>query len=70
MGHDNPKPPSDFTVAANSAAVVSFDDPGDFDRATRGLLAQLDDGRVTLGDHVVYDVARHGFVSESATAIT
>ena len=68
MGHDNPKPPSGFTVAAHSAAVISFDDPGDFDRATRGLLAQLDDGRVTMGDHVVYDVAHHSFVLESSTA--
>lgn len=68
MQLDDPNPPSDFTVAANSAAAISFDDPGDFDRATRGLLAQLDDGRVTMGDHVVFDVARHSFVSESATA--
>ena len=60
MGHDHPKPPSGFTVAANSAAVISFDDPGDFDRATRGLLAQLDGGRVTVGDEVVYDVADRG----------
>ena len=60
-----PKSPTKFTVAANSAAAISFDDPGDFDRATRGLIAQLDDGRVTLRDHVVFDVARHAFVAES-----
>ena len=63
-----PKPPTGFTVAANSAAAISFDDPGDFDRATRGLIAQLDGGRVTWGRHLVFDVARHAFVAESEQA--
>ena len=63
-----PRAPTEFTVAANSAAAVSFDDPGDFERASRGLIAQIDDGRVTMGDHVVFDVARHAFVNESAEA--
>ena len=73
-GHDHrdgpsgPRAPTEFTVAANSAATVSFDDPGDFERASRGLVAQIDDGRVTMGDHVVFDVARHAFVNESAEA--
>ncbi len=67
---DQPKPPSEFTEAANRAAAgsapqISFDDPGDSDRASRGLVAQIDDGRVMMGDHVVFDVANHGFVSES-----
>ncbi|MEM9563375.1 MAG: alkyl sulfatase dimerization domain-containing protein [Actinomycetota bacterium] len=68
-----PKPPTASTVAANAAVVLSFDDPGDTDRATRGLVAQLDDGRVTMPnpfggdqDHVVFDVANHAFVGESA----
>ncbi len=55
-------------MAANQAVQLSFDDPGDTDRATRGLVAQIDSGQVTLGDHVVFDVARHGFVSESEQA--
>ena len=64
-----PKPPSAFTTVANASAAdsapqINFDNPGDFDRATRGLVAQIDDGRVMLGDHVVFDVARHGFISE------
>ncbi|MDH3681497.1 MAG: MBL fold metallo-hydrolase, partial [Acidimicrobiia bacterium] len=59
-----PRAASSFTTAANSAATVSFDDPGDFYRAQRGLLATIDDGRVMLGDHVVWDVARHAFVAE------
>ena len=63
-----PKAPSEYTAAANGAAMISFDDPGDFERASRGLVAQIDDGRVTMGDHVVYDVARRAFVNESDEA--
>jgi alkyl sulfatase BDS1-like metallo-beta-lactamase superfamily hydrolase len=67
---DQPKPPTGFTETANAAAAssapqISFDDLGDFDRATRGLVAQIDDGRVMMGDHVVFDVARHHFVTEA-----
>jgi len=65
---DWPKRPTRFTAAANQAAAVSFDDPGDFERAGRGLIATLEDGRVSLGDHLVFDVARHAFVSETAEA--
>ncbi|WP_420440736.1 alkyl/aryl-sulfatase [Candidatus Poriferisodalis sp.] len=67
-GPSGPRTPTEFTAAANSAAAISFDDPGDFERASRGLIAQIDDGRVTMGDHVVFDVARHAFVNESAEA--
>ena len=38
------------------------------ERASRGLIAQLDGGRVTVGDHVVFDVANHAFVNESKQA--
>ncbi len=62
------RPASLFTAEANAAAVFSFDDPGDFDRATRGLLARLEGGRVMLGDRVVFDVADHAFVGESERA--
>jgi alkyl sulfatase BDS1-like metallo-beta-lactamase superfamily hydrolase len=68
---DGPKPPTPVTEAVNAAVVLSFDDPGDTDRATRGLIAQIDDGRVTLGGpdgHVVFDVANHDFVSRSEQA--
>ncbi|MGI9595199.1 MAG: alkyl/aryl-sulfatase [Acidimicrobiales bacterium] len=64
-GPDQPKPPTSFTEASNDGAQISFDDPGDFGRATQGLVAQIDGGRVMMGDHVVFDVAKHGFVSES-----
>lgn len=63
----SPQPPSEYTVAANTGATISFDDAGDFERARWGLVATLDDGRVTLGDHVVWDVANHAFVSNSTT---
>ena len=62
------KPPSQFTVAANAAAEISFDDPGDFERAGRGLIATLAGGLVTMGEHVVFDRARHGFVEQTADA--
>ncbi len=63
-----PKAPSPITIAANSSAVISFDDPGDFDRASRGLIAQLPEGKVMAGDHVVWDAARHAFVTETEHA--
>ncbi|MDH4280272.1 MAG: MBL fold metallo-hydrolase, partial [Acidimicrobiia bacterium] len=63
-----PRAASSFTAEANAASVFSFDDPGDTERATRGLIAQLDGGRVMLGDHVVFDVAEHAFVTEMAEA--
>jgi len=65
MTGQNAKPASAITAAANSAVAVSFDDPGDFDRASRGRLAQLDSGQVTAGDRVIYDVAHHAFVHDS-----
>ncbi|MGI9612945.1 MAG: MBL fold metallo-hydrolase, partial [Acidimicrobiales bacterium] len=64
------KAPSEFTEQANAAARISFDDPGDFGRAQRGLLATIEDGRVVIpngpggGEHVVWDVANHAFVTE------
>lgn len=66
---EQPKPATDFTAAANTGAAFSFDDPGDFERAGRGLVAQIEDGRVMMGEnHVVFDVANHGFISEQADA--
>ena len=64
----NPKDATQQTVAANSAAAavgISFDDAGDTERASRGLIAQIPDGRVMLGDHTVFDVAQRAFVLES-----
>ena len=69
-GDNEPKPATAFTDAANSAAQISFDDAGDFGRATRGLVARIDDGRVTMGDHLVFDVARHSFVNDQNAPAT
>jgi alkyl sulfatase BDS1-like metallo-beta-lactamase superfamily hydrolase len=63
-----PQPPSPTTEALNRAVQISFDDAGDTDRATRGLIAQLEGGRVALDDHIVWDVARHQFVADSVEA--
>ena len=46
MSDLDPRPATGFTEAANSAAVVDFDDEVDFAAAQRGLIAQLPGGRV------------------------
>jgi alkyl sulfatase BDS1-like metallo-beta-lactamase superfamily hydrolase len=48
--------------------VLSFDDVGDWERAERGRIAQIDSGRILLGDHVVWDTANHDFVRERESA--
>ena len=68
MSDQQPKPPSTYTETANSGAQINFDDEGDFSRAGQGLVATLEDGQITLGDHVVWDTASHAFVSESTDA--
>ncbi len=65
---EGPRPASSYTAAANAGAVLSFDDEGDTERATRGRIAQLEGGRVMMGDHVVFDVAEHAFVAETPEA--
>lgn len=50
---------------ARAAAALSFDDPGDWERARRGLVATIESGRIALGDHTVWDVANHDFVRDS-----
>ncbi|MFQ5558013.1 MAG: hypothetical protein ACE5GB_10970, partial [Acidimicrobiales bacterium] len=66
---DIPKPASEHTAAANAhqAAVLSLDHPGvpgDFARATRGLIASIVDGRIEADGRVIWDVARHDFVRD------
>lgn len=65
---EGPRDASSYTAEANSAAQISFDDPGDFGRASQGLIAQIDGAQVTMGDHVVFDVANHDFVSDDENA--
>ena len=44
---------------------MSFDDPGDHERATRGLIATHDTGRIEFEGRAVWDTATHDFVRES-----
>ena len=62
-------PASAHTVAANSAASISFDDPGDFERANRGLVAKLEPPVVTMPNgRVIFDAATFDFVRETTQA--
>ncbi len=49
------------------AAAVAIDDPADFERASRGLVAQHATGTIGEG-HVVWDIHRHDFVRATETA--
>ena len=62
MSDLDPRPATGFTEAANSAAVVNFDDEVDFAAARRGLVAQLPGGRVEQDGNAVWDVASHDFL--------
>lgn len=64
----NSQPASAHTLGINSSVQLSFDDPGDFDRASRGLVATLAGGRVMMGEHMVWDTARHDFVRGTTTS--
>ena len=62
-----PKPASAHTAARNASATFDLD-PQDFDRASRGLIAELDDGRGEGGGWPVWDTARHAFVERGSAA--
>jgi len=53
---------------AQAAALLSFDDPSDFARAERGLIATHETGRITIGDRAAWDVADYDFIRESEQA--
>ena len=64
-----PKPASAATTAANAAVAprVAADDRADFERATRGRLAQLDPPTVDgIGGRAVWDVDRFAFATGDA----
>jgi alkyl sulfatase BDS1-like metallo-beta-lactamase superfamily hydrolase len=65
-----PHPASSHTRErnTNAAALLSFDDPGDHERATRGLVATHETGRIELGAHPVWDVADYDFIRENPKA--
>jgi len=59
-----PKPATTHTARLNeaAAAMVNFDDPADFERASRGLIATHDTGRIERDGQMVWDTARHDFL--------
>ena len=62
---DLPKAASPATLAANTAAATQFDftDMADFERARRGLLAQLDPPVIRgAGGNILWDVGRFAFI--------
>jgi len=60
----NPKPASVHTSAVNAAhgAMLNFDDPGDWERATRGLIASHPTGVIHHGNHVAWDIGARDFL--------
>ncbi len=62
-------PASSYTASANSAAAISFDDPGDFERANQGLIAQLEPAVVAMPNgRLIFDARNHDFVRDSELA--
>ena len=61
---EEPKPASASTTTRNTdaAAMVTFDDPGDFERAGRGLVCTHETGVITLNDRPITDVGRYDFL--------
>jgi len=64
----NPKPATAFTQAANSAAVLSFDDATDFDFARRGLVATIPDMLIERENGVAWDGRKHDYLREGSEA--
>ena len=63
-----PKPASSFTTAANSAAVLNFDDETDFAFARRGLVATHPDTVITRGAGVAWDGRKHDYLRDGSSA--
>lgn len=58
----DPKPATARTVEANRGAVVSFDDPTDFEAASRGLVATMPAGQIHEDERLVWDTATYDFL--------
>ena len=58
-----PKAATSHTSRRNAAvaAVLSLDDPGDFERAGRGLIATHPTGVIEAPHGIAWDVSRHDF---------
>ena len=66
---DAPKPASEHTRDLHAqATVMSFDDPGDLDRASRGLIATHETGVLEHDGRVVWDTSRYDFMRNEAPA--
>ena len=64
-----PKAASEHTRTLNQhAAVMSFDDPGDLDRATRGLITTHETGTLEYDGRVVWETAPYDFMRNDAPA--
>lgn len=63
-------PASSHTIDAHhaAAAVMSFDDPGDLERASRGLVATHETGVIEHDDRVVWDVTSYDFMRNDEPA--
>ena len=65
-----PKPATDHTrdAHAGTAALLPLDDDTDFERASRGLVAQHPTGVIDRGGFPIWDIHRHDFVRDRAEA--
>ena len=64
-----PREPTQHTAAANAAAAVGLElDEADFERASRGHVAQHPTGVIEAAHGVVWDVHRHDFLREQEQA--
>ncbi len=62
----SPREATTHTRAANEAVAFSFDDPGDTERATRGLITTHPTGQIPkLDGGVSWDTSRHDFIREN-----
>lgn len=63
------KPATSFTAAANAALLqeLTWDDAQDFDLASRGFIATLDDPAIRSHDgRLVYDLSAYSFLAEES----
>jgi alkyl sulfatase BDS1-like metallo-beta-lactamase superfamily hydrolase len=58
--------PATFHTAARNAAVRFELDPDDFDRVSRGLIAQIPNGRIDGPHGPVWDMERYAFIANDA----
>ena len=64
-----PKEASHATSQENNDAStkIVFDDEADFERAQRGLIATLPEGKVTIDNQTVWDCSQYDFLRENSS---